>query len=345
MTFSQVIGNDELKAALAQMVDSGRLSHAILLCDEDGGSGFAMALALAQYVNCRKHTGDDSCGVCPSCHKYEKLIHPDLHFVFPVNKSDDLDKSELKSPISDYFLEKFRKLAIENPYFKEAELYEALNIDERSCGISVAEAHKIAEKLSLRSFEGEYKTMIVFLPERMNAEAANKLLKTLEEPAPGTLFILVSKKPERLLQTIRSRCQAIQLKPLTKEERSIVSHAGPSDSDFAELLTKLLKAGMEKRIIDTFEIWETLASRNKEQQKSFCIYAEKCIRDLFLTANNLQTLADSDDDGLLSLASGIKPSFYEKATDLFDRTLSAIENNGNPKLVFCNLCNRILLYL
>lgn len=345
MRFSQVIGNDGLKASLAQMVDSGRLSHAILLCCEDGGSGFALALALAQYVNCREHVGNDSCGVCPSCHKYEKLIHPDLHFVFPVNKSSDLDKSESKAPISDYFLDKFRKLAAENPYFTESGLYEALNVDEKSCGISVAEAHKIAAKLSLRSFEGEYKTMIILLPERMNAEAANKLLKTLEEPAPGTLFILVSKKPERLLQTIRSRCQSIQVKPLSKAQKEALPSVTPVGNDYADLLAKLIEAGIGKKLSDTFEIWEVLAAKSKEQQKEFCIYAENYLRNLFLAANQLQSLADTDDEDMLSLAKRIKPEFYEKAAVLFDRALAAIENNGNPKLVFCNLCNRILLYL
>ena len=232
MRFSEIIGNDALKAQLMRMVRGNRLGHAILFTEENGGGGFAFALALAQFVNCREPQESDSCGTCPSCHKYQKLIHPDLHFVFPVSSSNALSESEKKGPISDYFLPAFRELALANPYFTEQALYDAIGIENKSGLISVNEAKRIFEKLSLRAAEGLWKTMIIYLPEKMNLEAANKLLKLLEEPPQGTLFLLVAHNPERLLSTIRSRCQLIALKPLSREERRRT--AGGRDGDNAE---------------------------------------------------------------------------------------------------------------
>ena len=223
MRFSEIIGNDALKEQLVRMVRAGRLGHAILLTEENGGGAFACARALAQYVNCREQGPEDSCGVCPSCHKYQKLIHPDLHFVFPVSSSNLLSESEKKGPVSDYFLAPFKELALANPYFTEQMLYDAIGIENKSGLISVNEARRIFEKLSLRAAEGSWKTMIIYLPEKMNLDAANKLLKLLEEPPLGTLFLLVSHNPERLLPTIRSRCQAIALQPLTREQRRSIN--------------------------------------------------------------------------------------------------------------------------
>ena len=349
MRFSEIIGNEALKASLVRMVQGNRLGHAILFTEENGGGAFAFALALAQYVNCKEPGSDDSCGVCSSCHKYQKLIHPDLHFVFPVSASTALSESEKKGPISDYFLPAFRELALANPYFTEQQLYDAIGIENKSGLISVNEARRIFEKLSLRAAEGQWKTMIIFLPEKMNLDAANKLLKLLEEPPQGTLFLLVSHNPERLLPTIRSRCQPIRLLPLSREERSKTPGAGgEDDAEFREIARSLLQAGLDKRIADLFPQWEMLADLGREKQREWCLYMENYIRKIYLTAGGLDELADlspQEAATVRDLAAKIKPTFYEKAFVALEGTLTAIGSNVNPKLTFCDLADRLLLAL
>ena len=348
MRFSEIIGNEALKASLARMVQGNRLGHAILFTEENGGGAFAFALALAQYVNCKEPGAEDSCGVCSSCHKYQKLIHPDLHFVFPVSGSASLSESEKKAPISDYFLPAFRELALANPYFTEQQLYDAIGIENKSGLISVHEARRIFEKLSLRAAEGAWKTMIVFLPEKMNLDAANKLLKLLEEPPQGTLFLLVSHNPERLLPTIRSRCQPIRLLPLSREERRRVEGERIDDAEYREIARSLLQAGLEKQIAELFPQWEMLADLGREKQREWCLYMENYIRKIYLVAGGLEDLADlspQDEATVRNFAAKIKPAFYEKAFTALEETLTAIGSNVNPKLTFCDLADRLLLAL
>lgn len=348
MRFSDIIGNEELKTILTGMVDRNRLPHAILLTESGAWGAVAFAIALSQYVNCENRSGGDSCGVCNSCHKFGKLIHPDLHFAFPVNVSNDLSESEKKAPISDYFLKSWRELLLENPYFTEQNLYEVIGIDKKSGNISVNEAKRIFEKLSLRAFESDWKTMIIWLPEKMNTEASNKLLKLLEEPPQGTIFILVSHAPEKLLTTIRSRCQLISLKPLTRDEQSQSNTEPEVNPEFQEIVCNLLEAGLAKRLSDTLPLWEQLSDFGREKQKDFCIYAENFIRKIYMVASSLEEIADvapAELDAVRSFASRIKPEFYEKGFSAFEKAIPAITGNVNSKLIFCNLCNRILIYL
>ena len=348
MRFSEIIGNEALGESLVRMVRENRLPHALLFTEENGGGGFAMALALAQYVNCRERGETDSCGTCGSCHKYGKLIHPDLHFVFPVSSSPLLSENEKKAPDSDYFLPVFRPLALENPYFTEQQLYDALGMENKSGLIGVSEARNIFAKLSLRAAEGPYKTLIVFLPEKMNAEAANKLLKLLEEPPQGTLFLLVSHNPERLLPTIRSRCQAIALRPLNREQRRAASGEEPDPAEYREIARSLLEAGLAKRILDTFPQWEMLADLGREKQREWCLYMENYIRKIWLCAQGLDDLAvlsPQEEAPVRDFAAKIKPAFYEKAFTALEGALQAIGSNVNPKLTFCDLSNRLLLAL
>ena len=348
MQFSQIIGNDELKAVLTRMVDSDRLPHAILLTEDGDWGGIAFATALAQYVNCEHPHDGDSCGECNSCHKYSKLIHPDQHYVFPVAATKELTESEKKTPISDYFIGNFRRLLLADSYFSEQTMYEVLGLENKSGNISVHEAKRIFEKLSLTASEGRSKTIIIYLPEKMNQEAANKLLKLLEEPPLGTLFILVSHAPDKILSTIRSRCQRIQLKPLSTEEHRRAGLSSQTNPEFRELLTGIIKAGLDKRLIDTFPIWESLAEMGREKQRDWCLYSEKFIRNIYLTSLSMQTVADTDpaEEAIITeLASKIKPDFYEKAFRALESAIGSVEGNVNAKLTFCNLCNIMYSYL
>ena len=209
MKFSDVIGNAEVKAALVRMADSGRIPHAMMFHENEGCGALALIVAFMQYLNCRSRHDNDSCGVCPSCNQTGKLIYPDLHFVFPV-AGEKVTSSD--------FIRKWRDLFVRNPFFMENELYEALEIEKKASSISVADAKNILNELSLSSFSDGYRAVVIWLPEKMNQEAANRLLKIVEEPSEKTLFLFVTHQPERVLKTIRSRCQLIRVMPATREE-------------------------------------------------------------------------------------------------------------------------------
>ena len=171
MTFAQVPGNDELKQALIGMVDAGRVPHAILFHEDDGGGAFPLCLAFLQYLFCKERRDGDSCGRCPSCGKISKLIHPDVHFIFPT----------AAGALSEQYMEPLRKLVSQNPSFREAELLAALDIEGKIPMIAVSEARRLLEKLSLSALEGGYRAVVIYLPERMNAEAAKNLYRFLHE--------------------------------------------------------------------------------------------------------------------------------------------------------------------
>lgn len=346
MRFEDIIGNEELKKLLVQVVEQGRLPHAVLFVEDAPWGGVAFAIALAQYVNCHDRSGGDSCGECGSCHKYGKLIHPDLHFVFPVSAAKSLTDAEKKAPVSEYFAAPWQKLVAGNPYFSEQELYDAIGVEGKSGVISVHEARRIIEKLSLKSFEADYKAVIIYLPEKMNQEASNKLLKLIEEPPAGTLFILVSQSPEKIISTIRSRCQLIRLKPLTPQERVRAGLESGFNDEFHELIGRLLEVSLKKSVIDTFPVWESVSGFGRERQKDWCIYFEKYIRKLYLVASSLDSIADLDsreEKDIRRFASSVNETFFGKAFAAIESSISSVESNVNAKLVFCNLCNAILL--
>lgn len=344
MRFSKTIGNTQLKSTLLQMVQGNRLSHALLFSEENGGGAFALALALASLINCKEPSNDDSCGLCGPCHRTDKLIHPDVHFVFPVGKSGLLSENENKAPISDYFLPRFRELAVSNPYFTEQQLYDELDTNDKNVNISVNEAKRINEKLSLKSAEGGYKVMIIYLAEKMNAEAGNKLLKLIEEPPAQTLFILITHAPEKVLQTIRSRCLRVDLKPLSRSERAQLG-SGSVVSEFHEAVCAVLKAAVGKSLIDAIDAWEGLSELGREKQKEFCLYFEEFIRKIYMVAGGLESLAflgEDEEEDIRFYASKLKAEFFEKAFSCIEDTLSAIDSNVNAKLNFCNMCNILL---
>ncbi|MCL2562150.1 MAG: DNA polymerase III subunit [Rikenellaceae bacterium] len=226
MKFTDIHGHEELKRRLAAAVDEGRVSHAQLFTGESGTGALPLALAYAQYVNCEARAEGDSCGECASCRKMAELAHPDLHFVFPVNSAT---KSGSQKPSSDAFLTQWRALWAETDgIFDEAAWYSTIDIENRQGLITRGEADEVIRKLAFKSFEARYKVVIVWLPEKMRAEAANALLKILEEPWERTLFLLVSAAPEQLLPTIVSRTQHIAVSGVEAEavERYLLTHFG-----------------------------------------------------------------------------------------------------------------------
>lgn len=221
MKFSDIPGHSSIKQRLIRSVTTNRVSHAQLFFGHEGYASLALALAYAQYINCRNRTPEDSCGECPSCKKYNKLIHPDLHFLYPVNKTKEIDEKKL---LSRDFLVHWRQFLLENHYVGPlADWYRQIDIEKKQGFISADDADNINQTLAYKAYEAEYKVMIIWLVEKMNQAASNKLLKNLEEPPDKTLFLLITENYELLLKTITSR--TLQIK-ITK----------PSDDEIAAFL-------------------------------------------------------------------------------------------------------------
>ena len=230
MLFKDIIGQEEVKKRLIKTVEENRISHAQLFLAPEGTGGLPLAIAYAQYLSCENRGGNDSCGTCPSCTKYSKLIHPDLHFILPVASTPKVQK-----PLTDKFLEEWRAAFLENPYLNPAEWYKAIGLENKQGFINVEESNEIIRKLSFKSFESEYKVVIIWLPEKMNKPAANKLLKIIEEPPSKTLFLMVAENLTNILPTIYSRVQMIRI---PKPEEKEILLALQQKYDFEEVIIK-----------------------------------------------------------------------------------------------------------
>ena len=213
MLFSEIIGQQEIKKRLIRMVTEQRIPHAQLLRGPAGVGKLGLAIAYAQYICCENRSDTDSCGVCASCVKYRKLAHPDLHFVFPVIKP-----ANRTSVVCDDFIPEFRAMVLKNLYFGVNEWFARISGDAKQGMIYGNESEEIIRKLSLKTYESEYKIMIIWLPEKMNVTCANKLLKILEEPPEKTVFLLVSNEPDQIITTILSRTQHIHIPRLSEKE-------------------------------------------------------------------------------------------------------------------------------
>lgn len=319
-----VYGNTEVVAALHLMVESGHVPHALLLHEDDGGGAFPLVINFLEELY----------GGSP---RVQKLIHPDIYFVFPVAGSD--------KPVSMQFLGKFRELALENPYFFENELYTAIGIEGKQGNISVNEARSILDRLSLSAVEGGYRTVVVYLPEKMNAQAANALLKMVEEPPAKTLFVLITHAPEKVLVTISSRCLHMRVQPLSPEaEREVHARENASNQALTDLFHDLLEAIVSRDRLKALETGEAVAElKVREQQKSFCRLASEDLRRLFFLQKMpaLARVPEGEEDFYKRMAGALKPTFPRRGMAALDRALLLIERNVNQKILFTDLVNQL----
>lgn len=369
MRFEDVIGNKEVKEALVRMAGNGRIPHAIMFHENEGCGALALIVAFLQYVNCAHQGEDDSCGECPVCNQISKLIYSDLHLVFPIAADKD-------NPTCESYLKPFRELFAKNPFFLENDLYEALRIEKKSSVINVAEAKRILGELSLSALSDGYRAVVIWLPEKMNAEASNRLLKEIEEPSEKTLFLFVTHNPDAVLKTIRSRCQLIRVVPAAKEEiaaalprwtgvdetaatyaaefasgsmgvaiRSLAEREDSAEMD--EIFKTLINGILKKEYMTVLGVGEAIAGLDsREKQKAFCKFAGEGIRKIYMLQQNMGDVA------------GIRPeerSFYENAAArcgerFCQRALSAISKahgmivrNVYQKIVFTNMVNRLFV--
>ena len=349
MRFADVIGNAEVAKALVSMADSGRVAHAMLMYENEGCGALALALAYIQYLNCKNRQGGDSCGECPSCRQMAKLIHPDVHYIFPVNKGP---KTSDEKPTSESYLSYWRELAVANPYFVEADLQRAIGIESKNGLIAVAEAKNIINKLSLTAVADGYKAVVFYLPEKMNQETANRLLKVVEEPPQNTLFIFITHAPEKVLQTIFSRCQSIRVLPLSKSEMEQVRELNPFDdseeyNSFMDLFSDLMNALVAKDLLSALECGETIAAlESREKQKAFCTFAAECIRKIFFFQQNLPQItgvSEQEEGFYMNMAGRCGRKFCSKSVADIEKVVAMIDRNVSSKILFTDLVNRMFL--
>ncbi len=373
MLFSQVIGHTELKGKLIRAVREGRVSHAQLFLGKEGSGGLALALAYAQYVMCENPGEHDACGSCGACHKMQHLAHPDLHFAYPVNSS----KPSEKNPVSDMFIAEWRAALQQNPYITEAGWYEAIELDSKLGNISKFEAEAIMRKLNLKAYEGKFKIMLLWLPERMNAVAANKLLKLIEEPPAQTLFLLVAQSSGQMLKTILSRTQLVSVPPvddgamsemLMREfdlphgqacalahlsEGSVVearhmASRGDEKRDYFEQFVQLMRLSYASKAENIMQLlgWaEEMAAQGRERQKNFLLYAQRMVRENFILnqqVNEAVYLAGEEAEFSKKFSPFINPDNIFRLYEELNLALQHLGQNGNAKIIFTDLALKLV---
>ena len=371
MLFSSLLGHDHLISHLTKTADAGRIPHAQLFVGPEGCGTLAVAIAYAQYILCQNQGGENNTGNAACNLKFETISHPDLHFIFPTVTTEEV-KSKPKS--SDFSAE-WRQFVNQNPYGSLFDWYQVLGVQNKQGEIRVTDAQEIVKSLSLKAYEGGYKITIIWMADKMNIEASNKLLKLLEEPSDKTLFILISDNEEAIIQTIRSRCQLLNFNALPEkiiedalvsreniEPRSAKKLAHQAQGDYNKAL-KLLQENNEE---DLFEKWfvdwvraafrakgnaaaiqdllswsEQIAGLGREAQKKYLNYCIVLFRQALLL--NYQTTSlvyvepKIENFKLENFAPFVNHSNIEAVFTALSEASYHIERNGNAKLILTDL--------
>lgn len=362
MYFKDIIGQQEAKTKLLGMFADNRIPHALMLTGPEGSGNLLAAFAFIQYVFCTQKQEKDSCGVCPSCIKTSKLVHPDLHLVFPIAKSKEIKTS------NDLLLE-FRECFLENPYITIHDWFNNINAENKQPLIPTEEASSILKKLAYTSYEGGYKVMLIWQPETMNADSANKLLKILEEPPEQTLFVLVCNHPDKLLTTILSRVQQLVFLKLDTEDitSGLVNQFGCQESlakqaafmcdgnyreaqlllqqnddehGFLQLFRSFMMISLNFDAIKAVSWIDETARAGREKQKQFLQYGLEIFRDCLMYnfgSVDLVRLSGDEKTFVTKFSKFINHRNYEKITTEFNSSFYYIERNANPKILFMDL--------
>ena len=368
MRFADVIGQQALKEHLARSVDSGRISHAQLFTGISGAGTLPLAVAYAQYIHCRNRQGGDSCGVCPSCKQIEALAHPDLHFIFPVNKQGK-KSGEVVISTAREFVDLWREMWDKSGgYFSPRDWFDAMNLGKTLKGvISAKESEEIIRRLGFKSFESEYKIMIIWLPETMNEEAANRILKILEEPMGKTLFILVSERSDLLLSTIISRTQEVavprlsvaDLLPIAQQSQTDATKAqniarlaagdllelrrllGEADDTIArenfEAFCSLMRLSYNDKHLELMNWADEVAQLSRERQRGMLSDFSRLLREAFMLHAGLESVSylwGEEADFCRKFAPFIGSQNIEPIIEQIESVVRQINQNGNPRIVF-----------
>ena len=372
MFFRDVIGQEDVKQRLIHSVKTGQIAHAQLFCGPEGVGKFPLALAYARYIQCTNKGENDACGQCPSCKQYNNLMHPDLHFVFPIVKNE-----KKKKRVSDDYIEDWRLFLAENTYFNLDQWLEYIDAANSQAMIYAEESREIIRKISLKTYESDYKVMIIWLPERMNAVCANKLLKLLEEPYDKTVFLLVSDNASAILGTILSRTQPVHLRPLSEdvvssalvtnyslspEDASAIAHIASGNylralesirvSDEMrlnfDLFVRLMRLAYGRKIKD-LKLWsEEISDLGREKERIFLSYAQRMLRENFIY-NIRQPEINYMTTQEAQFSSRFAPFVHERNVypimEELSRAYDDIGQNANGKIVFFDLAIKMIMLL
>lgn len=370
--FKDIIGQRGVVEQLRRCVDENRLAHALLMTGPRGNGKLAIAIALANYLLCNNR-GEDACGSCPACVKLAKFVHSDIHFVFPVkNRKGSGDK-----PVSDDYITEWRELLSKGAYFSYDDWLAKLDIENQQPMIYERESSVILHKLSMQSREGGWKVVIIWLPEKMKEEGSNKLLKIIEEPPKDTLFLLVSEEPDKIIPTILSRAQRVEIPRISQtdmedalqqhyglafdEAKSIASQSAGNwekaeemlslneeKARYLELFMQLMRVAYARNIRDMKAWSEQVAALGRERQKRLLEYCQRMIRENFMmNFKRDEMIYMSQDERNFSVR--FSPFVNERNIFGIMEELSEaqrhIEQNVNAKMVFFDMSLRMIVWI
>jgi DNA polymerase-3 subunit delta' len=370
MFFKNILGLSHIKNHLTLSADAGRIPHAQLFVGPEGSGLLPMALAYAQYIICNNSDSENEGGEVACNLKFNSFSHPDMHFAFPVANSE---KAKTRA-VSDNYIQEWRNFMTEQPYGNLFDWYRLIEIEKKQGQIGVDEAQAVLKKLSLKSYEGGYKVMVIWMAERMNTAASNKLLKLMEEPPDKTIFLLLCQDEEQIIQTIKSRCQVLHFPPLaeeaivtglidkgaTKEEAMRVAHEANgnfnkaldlfhNDSEdlvfekwFVQWVRSAFKAKGNKAAIHELILWsEELAKTGRETQKKFLHYCIMLMRQALLLNYGAEELAymkiHVDGFQLKKFAPFVHENNILPIVEELENAIYHVERNGNAKIIFTDL--------
>lgn len=376
MKFSEVIGQQQVAERLRQLADQQRVPHAIMICGPQGAGKMALAIAFASYLLGER---EDETQIAEkernSVAMVRKLEHPDLHFSFPVFKTKSMSADHKVT--SDDFMKDWLQFIKQGPYFTLNQWTGTIGVENQQTKIYVGESDLLTKKLSLTASQGGYKVAIIWLPEKMNAECANKMLKLLEEPTPRTVFILVSEEPEKIIETIRSRTQQIYIKAIQQEEikKALIRQRGLDEQNatriarmangnwlkaleeldsenekrhFLELFISLMRLTYTKQLGELKTWSENVASLGREKQKRMMEYFLHMVRENFMYNFNqpqLSYMTQDEENFASKFAPFINEANVIQITEQMQRTIPEITQNANPKILFYDMALQLIILI
>ena len=367
MTFNEVIGQKEAQERLVQMAKEGHLPHALMLCGPQGSGKMALATAFACYL---LDNGTPSAKAM-----LEKLEHPDLHFTYPTIKLPSMSSDH--KPVSDDFAKEWHELIMQGPYFTMDEWMQAMGGENQQAIITAGESDDLVKKLSLKSSQGGYKVSVIWLPERMNIECANKLLKLIEEPPQQTVFIMVCEEPDKLIETIRSRVQVVDIRKTSNEDiqqalierRGIDEEAahrisrlangnwlkaleelqvGSENELFLDMYIMLMRLAYQRKVRDMQKWSEQMAGMGREKQKRWLTYFLRMTRENFMynfQNEELTYMTQKEEDFARNFARFVNEKNILPISDMTNLAIRDIGQNANAKIVFFDFALQMIVLL
>lgn len=372
MLFADVIGQEKTKLHLINTIKEKRISHAQLFLGDEGYGTLPLVLAYTQYLMCLNPKEDDACGECPACRKVAKLQHPDLHFAYPV-----IPRKSNETPVSDHFIKEWRDFLNQNPYGTYNEWLDMMGTENSQGLIRNEEGKEIIRKLSLKPFESDFKIMIIWFAEKMNAEAANRLLKLIEEPPTLTHFFLVAQSSEYMLSTILSRTQLVKITRITENDlflelkkrhsldderarqlarqsegnyvlaRELIASSVDTQQNFTNF-TQLMRLSYMGKMIELIKWVDEVSKIGREKQKAFLTYSMRMIRENLVInqqQNQLARMSDQEEQFASKFSNFIHPANAPFMSLEIEKAYKHIARNANAKVVLLDLCiklNRLL---